>query len=46
MGVFRHFVCVPLSFVCSSEGRKEGVHHLLRSFDAEKFQCVDFPLSV
>ena len=28
MRVFLLFDCVPL-FVCCSEGRKEGVHHLL-----------------
>ena len=40
MRAFLDFVCVPLCFVLSSEGRKEGVHHLmkellrLRSFNA------------
>ena len=27
-----HFVCVPLCSVKSSEGRQEGVHHLLKEF--------------
>ena len=27
--MFFLFVCVPLCLVYSSEGRKEGVHHLL-----------------
>ena len=34
--MFLHFDCVPLCFVFS-EGRKEGVHHLL----AEQTQCFD-----
>ena len=32
MRAFPHFVCVPVCFVCSSEGRKEGVHRLLKEF--------------
>ena len=29
---FLSFRCEPLCFLCISEGRKEGRHHLLRSF--------------
>ena len=32
MRAFLHLVCVPLCFVNSSEGRKEGVHRLLKEF--------------
>ena len=36
-------LCASLFFVCSSEGRKEGMHHLLNEvFEGELFQCVDF----
>ena len=48
--------CFFISTVCIfvlvniSEGRQEGVHHLLNVseiiFEGEKFQCVDFLLSV
>ena len=45
MRAFFQSVCVPLCFVYSSEGRKEGVHHLLKEFfGAKKFQYVDFVL--
>ena len=44
--MFLLFVCVPLCFVYSSEGREEGVHHLLNEvFEVEMFQCVWFRLS-
>ena len=51
MRVFLHFDCVPLCF-CKNfrRSKKEGVRHLLNEsetvFEAEKFQCVDFLLSV
>ena len=35
---FLHFVCVPLCFVCSSEGRMD--------LEAEHFQCIDVVLSM
>ena len=38
---------VPPLCACISEGRKEGVHHLLNEFfEAEMIRCVDFVSSL